>query len=172
MQASIIFAIVIVMNMFFNYAISLVYTEPQYNAFCPAEIMNKAYSTRDQCVANGGAWSEQAVPASISPAGPTKAQITGYCNPTYSCQNKYDTSRSSYDRNVFIILVALGLLSLVAGAFVGISLLSIAFSWGGVLSLVIASMRYWGNADNLIRVLILAAALVALIWLAVKKFNK
>jgi hypothetical protein len=73
---------------------------------------------------------------------------------------------------VFIILVALGVAMLVGGAFVSLSLLSIAFSWSGVLSIVVASMRYWSSADNLIRVLILGAALGALIWLAVKKFSK
>ena len=173
-QASVIVAIVIVMNMFFNYAISLIYTEPQYDTFCPTDVYNKAYNTSAECVANGGAWSEQAVPmpASANQTAPIKTQITGYCNPTYTCQKNYDSSHTLYDRNVFIILVALGVLALVAGAFVEIPLLSVAFSWAGVLSIIIASIRYWSNADNLIHVLILAAALGALIWLAVKKFNK
>ena len=172
MQAAIIIAIVIVMNMFFNYAISLAYVQPQYDTFCPASITDTSYATSDECVAHGGEWNEQAVPASVDATGSLKAHVSGYCDPTYTCQNRYDTATTVYNRNVFIILVALGVLSLVVAAFVGISLLSIAFSWGGVLSLVIASVRYWGNADNLIRVLILAAALAALIWLAVKKFSK
>ena len=173
---SLIVAIIIVTNLFFNYVISLVYTEPSYEAFCPAEVYNKAYDTKSQCLESGGMWSEQVVPmpvdVGVSAPIPVKTQITGYCNATYTCQKNYDSSQKLYNRNVFIILVSLGVAMLVAGAFVGLSLLSIAFSWSGVLSILIASMRYWGSADSLIRVIILGAALCALIWLAVKKFSK
>jgi cytochrome c oxidase assembly protein Cox11 len=169
---SLIIAIIIVTNLFFNYVISLVYVEPLYDKFCPAEIYNKAYETKGQCLANGGMWSEQVVPVEVKGTAPAKTQITGYCNQTYTCQKSYDSASKLYNRNVFIILVALGVIMLVGGAFVGVPLLSIAFSWSGVLSIVVASMRYWSSADNLIRVLILGAALGALIWLAVKKFSK
>jgi hypothetical protein len=48
--------------------------------------------------------------------------------------------------------------------------LALAFSWGGVLSLFIASLRYWSDANNILKVIILAIALGSLIWTAVKKF--
>lgn len=174
LQWSLIIAIVIVTNLFFNYAISLVYTEPAYDKFCPAEIYSKAYDDKGACLENGGMWNEQVVPVDVG--GKVKStprtEITGYCDATYTCQKNYDTAHKVYNRNVFMILVALGVLVIVAGAFVGVPLLSVAFSWSGVLSLVIASMRYWGSAENLVRVLILGAALASLIWLAVKKFSK
>lgn len=172
LQWSLIIAIIIVTNLFFNYAISLVYTEPSYDKFCPAEVYSKAYDDKGSCLASGGMWSEQVVPVDSNVKSAPKTQITGYCNATYTCQKNYDTAQKTYNRNVFIVLVSLGILIIIAGAFVHVSLLSIAFSWSGVLSLVIASMRYWGSAENLIRVLILGVALAVLIWLAIKKFSK
>ncbi|MEK7585836.1 MAG: hypothetical protein AAB477_01205 [Patescibacteria group bacterium] len=170
---SLIIAIVIVTNLFFNYAISLVYDEPSYDKFCPADVYNKAYDNKNQCLDNGGMWSEQVVPVeTMKASSPTKTQITGYCNATYTCQKKYDEAYKLYNRNIFIILVSLGVIILVLGAFMGVPLLSVAFSWSGVLSLIIASMRYWSSADSIIRVVILGVALGALIWLAVKKFSK
>jgi hypothetical protein len=169
---SLIIAIIIVTNLFFNYVISLVYIEPTYDKFCPSEVYNKVYDTKDICLANGGAWNEQIIPVETKVSTPIKSQITGYCNQTYTCQKSYDASLKLYNRNVFIILIALGVIILVAGAFIGIPLLSIAFAWSGVLSIVVASLRYWSSADNLIRVLILGFALIVLIWLAIKKFNK
>ncbi len=56
-------------------------------------------------------------------------------------------------------------------AFIPNEIISIGLSWGGVLSFVIASIRYWSVADNLIKVLILGIALATLIWLAIKKFG-
>ena len=173
---SLIIAIVIVANLFFNYATSLIYVEPVYDNFCPANVYNKAYDDKNICLENGGMWSEQVTPIiqnDTKISSSAKTQISGYCNVTYTCQQKYEESHNLYNRNVFIVLVSLGVLSLIVGAFVGgIQLLSTAFSWSGVLSIVIASMRYWSSADSLIRVIILGVALGALIWLAIKKFSK
>lgn len=140
------FAIVIVTNLFFNYAIALVYHEPVYNDFCPIVQI-------------------EATPSDSSkPLSYNDQQMV-------TCQKNYDTAHSVYNRNVFGILIVLGLASLITGTFVSIEVLSGGFSWAGVLALVIASMRYWSDAGNIIRVVILGIALALLIWISVKKFN-
>ncbi len=84
----------------------------------------------------------------------------------------YDAAQKTYDRNVFITLVILGALCVALGSFLSVNAaISIALSLAGVLSFVVASMRYWGSADDLIKVIILAIALAILIWVAVKKFK-
>ena len=165
MKASIIIAIVIVMNLFFNYAVSLVYSEPTYDQFVPSSQIVEQPNTKESCVAVGGQWNENTYPEK-------ETKIRGWCDPNYTNQKHYEEARKVYERNVFITLVVLGVVSLIVGAFVVLPILSLSFSWGGVLSLVIASMRYWGNADKVLKVVILAVALGALIWLAVKKFSK
>lgn len=168
-KISIIIAIVIVMNMFFNYAVSLVYKEPVMDNYIkPAQVV-EAITTKDKCISVGGQWSENAIP---SPVVKGQTEVQGYCNENYTNQLNYDAARKVYEKKVFITLISLSVLSLIAGGFISISILSIAFAWGGVLSLIIASMRYWSQADNLAKVIILALALGILIWLAVKKFNK
>jgi hypothetical protein len=67
--------------------------------------------------------------------------------------------------------VILGIISIAVASFVSVAIIPAAFSWGGVLSLIIASIRYWGDADKLFKVIILALAFGALIWLAIKKFS-
>jgi hypothetical protein len=58
------------------------------------------------------------------------------------------------------------------GVFAAQDILAAALSWGGVLSLLIASMRYWSDADTVVKVLLLGAALVGLIWIAIRKFGR
>ena len=166
-KISIIVAIVIVMNMFFNYAVSLVYKEPVMDSFIKPTQVVEVIVTKDKCIGVGGQWSENATPSEKG-----KTEVQGYCNENYTKQLNYDSARKVYEKKVFITLVVLGILSLIAAGFISISILSIAFAWGGVLALVIASVRYWSQADNLAKVVILALALGILIWLAVKKFNK
>lgn len=169
MKVSIIVAIVIVMNMFFNYAVSLVYMEPIMDDYIKPTQVLETISTKEKCISVGGQWSENAYP---DPSLKGKTQIEGYCNENYTKQLDYDNARKIYEKKVFITLIILGVVSLISAGFLTISILSISFAWGGVLSLIIASMRYWSQADNLAKVLILAIALGVLIWLAVKKFNK
>lgn len=167
---SLIAGIVIVLNMFFNYAISLVYPEPTYDAFFARPQVVEEILTQDACMAVGGQWTAAALqkqPGEIEPR-------TGYCDPDYTKRMQYEAERKSYTRSVFLLLVALGAISMGVGIALKqkFEVIAIALSWGGVLSFIVASMRYWSDANNLFKVLILAVALVALIYLGIKKFAK
>ncbi len=177
---SLVIAIVIVLNLFYNYALSLVFSTPQYNDFCPTEQVNTTPTTQQTCIAVGGSWTQYPTP---SPAGPSfnptalglkqiNVAPTGSCNPTYTCEKKYENAQNSYDRDIFISLVTLGVITFAAALFFhGSEVLSIALSLGAVLDFLIASIRYWGYANSLVKVFVLAVALGALIWFSIKKFG-
>lgn len=142
---ALIIGIVVVLNLFFNYTISLFYKEPDYNAyFTQPQIVQPSTDVLKQQIEQQKLNEEQ---------------------------KNYNDAREIYNRNVFIMLIILGVISLALGAFLANEILTLGLSWGGVLSLIIASMRYWGTADNWIKVLILGLALAVLIWLAIKKFG-
>lgn len=175
---ALIIAIVVVLNLFFNFSLQLVYKEPQYQDFCQAQQIKVVPQDQKQCLAVGGGWTEDpAYAKNLSvPAAPTEVatpRSNGYCDPNFTCQKKYDEARKAYDRNAFIILIILGAIS------VGLSfaltnsavVVSSGLSLGGLLSFVIASMRYWSILNDYWRVIILALALAFLIWLGVKKFQ-
>jgi hypothetical protein len=173
---SVIVAIIIVLNLFFNYALSLIYPAPDYSKYCPTEQVINPPATKQECLAVGGQWTENTVPDKTAirtlPNG-KQVQVTGYCNQYYTCQKNYDAVNKTYGRTVFLVLVVLGIISLLLGLFLRIpDVVTIGLSFGGVLSLVIASIRYWSEAENFVKVLILAAALVALIWVGIKKFQE
>ncbi len=166
-KTSLVIAIVIVMNLLFNYSISLVYNEPAYDQYIPSTPIIQNITTQETCVSAGGQWSNYA-PVPVSVKGETAP--SGYCDQNYTNQKNFDAAMKIYNRNVFITLVVLGIISIVIGVFVSVAIIPVALSWGGVLSLVIASIRYWSSADKLLKVIILACALGVLIWLAIKKF--
>jgi len=166
-QVSIIVAIVIVLNLFSNYVVSLVYKEPAFENFIKSPQIVEQIETKDKCISVGGQWSENAYPVEKG-----KTKIEGYCDANYTNQLNYQKARESYEKKVFITLIAFGVALIALAGFMAIQILAISFAWGGVLSLIIASIRYWSLADGLAKVVILALALALLIWLAVKKFNK
>lgn len=153
---ALILGIIIILNLFFNYAISLVYDAPDRDKYF-------SVNTESECMEIGGEWN-QFEDRGLSSAG----EIAGYCN----ADEVYREAREPYERNVFIALVVLGVLSLGVGVFVsGAPAVATGLSFGGVLSLVIGSLRYWSSADDIIRLLILAIALALLIWLGITKFK-
>ena len=71
-----------------------------------------------------------------------------------------------------MVLVVLGALAVLVGNFFkGNAVISNGLALGGVLSFIIASMRYWSAANDAIRVVILAIALGILFFIAMKKFR-
>jgi hypothetical protein len=169
LQWALTVSIVIVLNMFFNYTLSLVYKAPEYDKFVKTAQVVENFDTKEKCIAVGGQWTEN---INYEEDMKSKPKQVGYCDPEYTNRNNYEAARKSYERNVFITLVVLGVITLAVSFYVGVLLLATAFSWGGVLSIVIASVRYWSLADNLLKVIILFLALGSLIYLAVKKFGK
>ena len=172
----IIIGIIVVLNLFFNYSISLFYKEPEWDSYFRQPQVVEPITKKDECLKVGGQWTEQnyqyydkTVPVQIDSSG---KPIKGYCNPDYTKQQEFTKMQNIYQRNVFIALIILGIISLFIGTFSANIIISLGFSWGGVLSLIIASMRYWTNANNILKVVILAVALMSLIWLAIKKFGK
>lgn len=162
-------AVVIVVNLFFHYVIATFYTEPKFESFCPNQ--NQVINDAVMCVNNGGQWTNN----QLSPKQVTEAvkngDPLGWCDVNFTCNKNYTEAHGVYNRNVFIILIVLSLAVLALGVFLPIEVLSLGFSWSGVLSLIIASAQYWSDANNWMRLVILALALAMLIWLAVKKFK-
>jgi len=173
---ALILGIVIVLNLFFYYATSLVYKEPKWENFCQQKQINIQPTNQQACLAVGGAWTEspgKPMPVTVGENRPiTSNSINSYCDQTFTCQKNYQEARDLYNRNVFLVLVVLGAISLVVGFFlVDFSAVSLGLSFGGVLSFIIASIRYWSAMQEYLRVIILGLALATLIALAIKKFR-
>lgn len=167
---SVIIGIVIVLNLFFNYTLSLIYKSPNYEAFCPTMQVVTIPETQQSCVDGGGQWTSNAYYNKY--AKPNEMQPVGYCDLQYTCRTNYENASDIYNRNIFVALVLLGALSVLVGNFFkGNAVVSNGLALGGVLSFIVASMRYWSAANDLIRVFILGVALALLFWVAMKKFK-
>ena len=173
LKVAVIIGIVVVLNLFFNYALSLIYKSPDYLTFCPNSQVVKQVATQEECVSIGGQWDANSTVVSVEKGNlATPAQPAGYCNQNYTCQKKFDEASRIYNRNVFIALVILGAVSLIVGVLLSANVVvSSGLAYGGVLSFIIASIGYWSSADDLIKVVILAIALALLIYIAIKKFK-
>jgi hypothetical protein len=168
-----VISIVIVLNLFFNFAIKLVYDAPEFENFCEEKQVQVSPDTPEACVEVGGQWNDHGLKRAPAPErGIVAPTETGWCDVNFTCAQEFKDVNDIYQRNVFVVLVVLGVISILVGIFTSqISAVSLGLSLGGILSLVIGSMRYWSSMDDILRVIILGLALVALIWVGVRKIK-
>jgi hypothetical protein len=88
------------------------------------------------------------------------------CN---TCDNEFRAIENDYNKNVFIILTIIGALSIVAGILIKVDSVAIGFLMGGILNIIIGTMRYWSGLQDVGRFLILGAVLALLVWVGIKK---
>jgi hypothetical protein len=163
---ALILSIVIVANLFFNYALSLVLNSPEYKTYCPFEKTSQVIENKQQCEEANGIWNpgQQVYEKTVTPIG--------YCDLTSKCDNAFQEAQKAYEQKVFIALVVIGVLILVASFFIKSSTVLVsAFALTAVVDFIVASIRYWQYSDKILKVSILFIALVTLIYLAIKKFR-
>ncbi len=178
LEWSLTLAIVVVLNLLFNVGLQLVVKEPTWDAYCPQQQVQPNYSTKESCLAVGGQWIEgsrvtppQKVPIPARPVD-TMEGAPSYCNPHFTCSQQLEAARELFNRNTFLALVTAGAIALLLGFFVpGSTAVSLGFSWGGVLSLVIGSIRYWSDMNEYLRFVLLLLVLCVLVWLGIKKLK-
>ena len=167
-----IVGILITLNLFFYFSINLFHKEPKFDQFCKTEQINIQPENKDDCVAKGGQWNGNYNYGKPIPASELKNIPSGYCDIHFSCSKEYQETREVYQRNIFVAFVVLGIISIILGfVFSAIEAVSLGLSLGGLLSLIIGSIRYWSAMDDYLRVIILGLALAMLILLGVKKFK-
>jgi hypothetical protein len=164
--------IAIVLAMFVNYGIQTFYKAPQNN-YCQSigpivgpgkvdtgnctAIIASAEFTKN-CTDNGGY-----VEFKFDSKGCSTEPL---CN---TCQRDITKIDNDYNKNVFIVLVVIGALLLILGVLIKIDSVAIGFLIGGILNIVIGTIRYWGGLQDVGRFLILGAVLALLVWIGIKK---
>jgi hypothetical protein len=171
---ALIVGIVIVLNLFVNYSLSLIFINPEYDNFCEDKFLSEPATTVEECAQLNGKWTPyidaELNRPEIAPLPENKA--TGYCDIYSECSKSYDEARDNHERNIFISLISFGVIIFALSlALKNNYVISVSFGLAAVLDFIIASMRYWSSAENITRVIILALALGILIYLAYKKFK-
>jgi len=164
---AVMLGIVIALNVFFLVVRALVFPSPQYEDFCPQSRLPSP-TTEQACAAQDGIWNP-AAPEAIE--AKTVGQA-GYCDVTTKCQKPFDEAQKSYQLKAFVLTVAFGIVALIIGVLpIGSSIVSTGLSYGGVLAFLIASIQYWNEAGSYVRLGISGLALIALIYIGIKRFR-
>ena len=176
-QIAIATAVAILSAVFVILLIDAVYPEPKWSDYCKEDFGPKRipvpavieppkcdyqYNEEEQkCYQDGGL-----VRIKLNESG---CPIFDYCD---FCKKDYDAVRKIYTRNVFIIAGVIGVVAIFAGTLWKIEFLASGLMFGGIILLFYATMRYFHDADKLLRVIIIFAELLLVLWIGYKKLYK
>jgi hypothetical protein len=162
-------SIAIVLNLLFNYSLSLIFNEPQYDEIFPR--IAEVHETQEFCEENGHVWVNQDQRVIAPVEKQITNEITGYCDTYTKSQAQWDELRGEYEKKVFASLILLGVITIILSVIIKNNVVSLGLGLGAFLDFIVSSTRYWRYSDDWLRVVILAIALAVLIWLAIKKFG-
>lgn len=186
-------AVAIIFVLFVGYGINTFYEEPRYNDYCDEDLYKETIDTQLKCEALGGEWEDHRVKTyaiednqllcdKISESNGSMnlncrtngndLRESGWCNVHKTCSENFHNEREGYNKNVFIIAVLIGLATLaVGGIFLNVESIGSGLMGGSVLTILYGTIRYWGNASDILRFVMLGAVLATLIWLGYTKLN-
>lgn len=152
-------SIVIILNVFFNVGLDTFYNAPNYEDFCENEVKARPLGSLESCQEYGGEWIEDG--------------DYSYCD-TYNeaCYEDFYAAQADYNAVAFVVLTILGTLSVIFALFTQMPMaVANGFLYGGAVSVVIGSMRYWNDMDDYLQFTISGVALILLVLIGVKKLK-
>lgn len=165
--------IAIVLAMFVNYGIQTFYKAPKYEDFCSDQIYARPIMPvyKENCTAvqvdaalqKNCTSSKGSIEYNYDSLG---CATDAFCS---TCNRDWSNVNDDYNKNVFIVLVVIGALSIIAGVLLKVDSVAIGFLIGGILNIIIGTIRYWSGLQDVGRFLILGAVLGLLIWVGIKK---
>ena len=175
-------AIAIVLNLFINYGISVFYKAPQYNDYCsdqyrygPYTAKPYPYPDQQQNVCKNVDASQELQNSCNEQKGYVayKYNATGCATEAYceTCQAHFNDVNNRRSSNIFVVLVVFGVVAIIAGVLLKAEAVANGFLIGGILSLIIAAIRNWGQLQDIFKLAILGVVLALLIWVGYKKGN-
>lgn len=168
-------SIAIILALFVGYGISTFYESPKYEDFCTDTYRDSSYiNTSEECESQGGIWNDMSnnpKPMIEAPGATPAYYMTGFCDLYKKCNDDFQAASTSYNRLVFIIASIAGLTAVLIGSFLlKIESVSSGIMGGGILSLLYGVVRYWSDASDTLRFVMLGIALAVLIWVGYRKF--
>lgn len=163
-------AIALIANLFAFYSLEVVKPSPRFQDFCTEDLTMRTFNSEDACVSAGGQWT--ATPLAQDAPVMNKDIASGYCNATYSCQKTFDKADEEHAGLAFVVLTIFGgVLFLLSMTIRGSSVVSNGLGLGGLISIFWGSVTNWTYLYPLVKVGLLGALLVLVLWFAWNKFK-
>ncbi len=174
-KIAMILAITVLLPLFVGLFTDAVYKEPTYEDYCNNSFNNypdKAIPiTPVNCTQNYGAQMDKCYRDGGSPEfnyTDTGCQEYSSCN---YCGKYLNDDQQKYNRNIFFILLPIGLIIVVLGLYLLVDYLGAGLMFAGLIIMFYATMRYFSDMSKILRALVILIELLVIMWIGYKKIG-
>ena len=181
-EVAMVVALSLLSAFFVGLLVDALYEEPKYDAYCKNSYRpyyEKPYPPDYQCPAYNLTSQEREQIRQCQEEGKGFPEFElddrgcqqNYKNCNY-CQKEHQDALAKYNRNVFFIVVPLGLVAILFGLFIGYEVVGSGMMFGGILLVAYGTMRYFSEMSKLMRVVVIFLELVILVIISIRKLKK
>ncbi len=172
--------IFIVYLLMLAYGIEAFYPSPQYDKFCTGSEAGRFYPGKPylgepgtNCTALARQAREQIDACFASGGQPVYDYDNAGCaiglKECNYCNKQFNDARQIYEKRVFVIALIAGIITLLLGyGMLATEPVGSALMASGIGAIFYGSARNWENLSDILRFLLLLAALLLLIWIAIR----
>lgn len=175
-KIAMILAITVLLPLFVGLFTDAVYIEPTYEDYCnnsnnyyPEKVMP---ITSTNCTYN---YDKQIDSCYRSEGYPefnytdTGCQIYDSCN---YCQKYLNDAQQVYNRNIFFILLPIGLLIIILGLYLLVDYMGAGLMFAGLIIMFYATMRYFSDMSKALQAIVILVELLVIMWIGYKKISE
>ena len=175
-KVAMILAITVLLPLFVGLFTDAVYQQPKYENFC-----NSSYNsypvkaipiTPTNCTMNYGPEQDKCNSAGGQPEynyTDEGCQIYSSCN---YCSKDFNDATQRYNRNIFFILLPIGLIVVILGLYLLIDYLGAGLMFAGLIIMFYATFRYFSDMSKILRALVILVELLVIMWIGYKKIDE
>jgi hypothetical protein len=182
-------AIVVLLPLFVGLFTDAVYEEPKYEDYCVNDYGKYAYPAHPQTMTDSSdskintshckdtsdlymtsevqkCYNERGIPEfGYDEDGCQKFELCNYCS------KEFDDARQKYNRNIFFILLPLGLLIIILGIYLAVDYLGAGLMFAGLIVMFYATLRYFSDMSKILRAVVILIELLVILWIGYKKIE-
>lgn len=172
-------AIAVMAALFVGLLVDAVYPAPDYDTYCHGEgglrpYPAKGQGVQDTCEDPSFLYREEIDACTKEKGFPDFEYDKDGCQQYASCNfcnRDYTLANKKYNRNIFFIITPVAVAGIIAGLLYTFEVAGTGFMFGGILLLVYSTGRYFSDMSKFMRVVVVFAELLLLLWIAKKKIG-
>jgi len=180
-RLAMVIGIIVLLPLFLGLFVDAVYQEPKYNDFCndtqymypvkPAMPAGNSGSPAVNCTYQMDVNQSKC----YSDGGQPRFNYTANGCETFNfcdfCNKDYSNSQQMYNRNIFFILMPIGLLIVILGIYLTIDYIGAGLMFAGLITMFYATIRYFSDMSKVLRAVVVLVELLIILWIGYKKIG-
>lgn len=173
-RIAMVLAVTVLLPLFVGLFVDATYQEPKYNDFCN-DTYNNGYSSPVVATSTNCTYVNDPRQDKCSNDGGTAVfNYSSGCSQFQSCDmcsKNFNTAQQEYNRNIFFILLPVGLIIVIMGIYLAIDYLGAGLMFAGLIIMFYATFRYFSDMSKILRALVILIELLVIMWIGYKKIE-